>query len=963
MHDAERLLAQLDGLTFIRELFPQCKDPDQSSEIRVSCPFHDDGASPSGSFNVDKKKYRCFSCGAEGDAFKLFAQITKCTYNMAVEYAARQLGVPSKTAISPKLVEEYHQNLRVNNAMLDELMRRRGLNAASVDRWRLGWDPKKQRLTIPIRDQNGTVVNMRQYDLLKVHDEKMKFINLKGRGELRMFPMEALDKEQTHVVVTEGELKMMVSQQNGFNSASPTGGASGWKDEWDRLFEGKHVYLCYDIDATGRAQAQSVARRLVKYAATVHIIRLPLDPVKYPKGDLCDYYVKEGYTAQDFYNLMIGTPVWSPTVQSSGMRDDLEYEVALGQASKAQYYLHKVTTEVIISAKDTMPYIAPKETRVNCTRDLEICAGCPVWKNPEETIYEIGADDPDLLRLIDVSSRNQEKELKDLIGIPPKCLGSEIAVISSHNLEEVRLVPQLNTSQHAPTGGEQIVVKAYNVGHGTETNATYCVKGRVAVTPKTQHATLLIYQAEPNVDNLSTFQPDEKELAELEVFRPRDGSFEALNDKIDEIYNDHLHNVHRIKQRPEMQLVMDLVWHSALYVKLEEEAQKGWVEALVIGDSGQGKSEMMKRLMLHYGLGEKIDMKGASVAGLKGGLQETNGRWFVTWGAYVLNDRGMVCLEEVEGAPEAVLQALTDMRSSGLAELTKIERRRAHARTRGLWLGNPRSDRPINTYNFGIEAVKELLGTPQDVRRFDVAMVVASNEVAKEIVNSPTRDKVKHVFTGELCRRLILWAWSRTPDQVTFTDEARQACFDNALRMSRKYSSAIPLVEPADQRLKLARMSVSLAARTFSASADGQNIVVQKVHVDFIAGFLEHLYTNRYMAYDTFSEVRNADEELMYPDVITDQLTKLPYPTECVRGMLRITSIREDDVASLGGCDRDQAKNIIALLVRNNALRRSRDGHFKTGAFIEFLKNLKLNGTNDLAHVRGPVVNTKEKGY
>jgi len=958
VHNTDELLKQLDGLTFLRELYPECADPDQQSEIRVSCPFHDDGASPSGTFSVDKKLFRCFSCNAHGDAFSLFAQVTKCTRNMAIEYVARQLGVPSKTAVPPKQVEEYHQALRLNGALLAELLQRRGLDATSVDRWRLGWDTKKQRLTIPIRDESGAVVNVRQYDLLKVHDEKMKFINTKGRGEMRLYPYEAL--QQTHVVLTEGELKMMANMQRGFNSMTTTGGASGWKDAWDRLFTGKVVYLCYDIDATGRARAQNIARRLVKHAAAVHIIHLPLDPVRHPKGDLCDYYVKERYTAQDFYNLMLGTPAWSPTAEPTGLKDDMEYEVELGQASKAQYYLHKVSTEVIVSAKDTAPYIAPHETRVNCGRDLEICAGCPVFQQPEEALYEVSADDPDLLRLIEVSSRNQEKELKDLIGIPAKCASSSLAVISSHNLEEVRLVPQLNTSQHAPTGGEQIVVKAYHVGHGIETNGTYGVKGRVAVTPKTQHATMLLYNSEANVDNLSSFDPSETELKELEVFRPENGSFAALAAKIDEIYLDFTHNVHRIKQRPEMQLLMDLVWHSALYVTLEDEPQKGWVEALVLGDSGQGKSEMMKRLMTHYGLGEKIDMKGASVAGLKGGLQQTGDRWFVTWGSYVLNDRRMVCLEETEGASEQVLQALTDMRSSGLAELTKIERRRAWARTRALWLSNPRSARSIETYNFGVEAIKELMGSLQDVRRFDAAMVVASNEVPKEIINAPVKGRVEHRHTAELSRRLILWAWSRRPNQVIITEGARQACYDRALDMARRYSSQIPLVEPADQRLKLARLATALAARTFSSDPEGKKIVVETVHVNFIAGFLDELYTNRYMAYNTYSEVRIADAELLYPETITEALKALPYPVETVRGLLRAPSIRWEDVAGFGGCDRDQAQNLVGLLQRNNALRRSRDGMFKTGAFIEYLKNVSFNGHGDPAAQRAVV---KEKGY
>lgn len=961
-HNTAEVLNQMDGLTFIREIYPECSDPDQQSEVRVKCLFHDDGASPSGSFNIDRKMFRCFSCGMAGDAFTVLAKFMNSSRAVAVHYIAAQLGVPSLNAVPPKVVEEFHAALRINVRLLEELLNRRGLDAASVDRWRLGWDGKKQRLTIPIREEGGATVNLRQYDLLKVHDEKEKFINLKGKGELRLYPYEAF--QQTHVVLAEGELKMMALQQRGFNAVTCTGGAAGWKDSWDRLFKDKVVYICYDIDVTGVARAQTLARRLINHAASVHIIRLPLDPTAHPKGDVCDYFVKEKYTPQDFYNLQIGTPAWSPTATSSGLDDEHVYEVELGQASKAQYYLHHVQTEVIISAKDTMPYIAPKETRINCLRDQEICAGCPVFANSEETIYEVAADDPDLLRLIDVSVRNQEKEIKELIGIPAGCKSSDVVVVSSHNLEEVRLVPQLNASQHAPTGGEQTVVKAYNVGHGIETNATYAIRARVAALPKTQHATLLVYSAEANVDSLSSFQPTPEEMKELEIFRPTAWDFDAIEAKLNEIAIDYESNVHRIYQRREMQLVMDLVWHSALYVTLETEPQKGWVEALVIGDSGQGKSEMMKRLMTHYNLGEKIDMKGASVAGLKGGLQETNGRWFVTWGTITLNDRRMVALDECEGAAEAVLQSLTDMRSSGMAELTKIERRKAYARTRQLWTSNARGNRSIETYSFGVEAVRELLGTPQDVRRFDLAIAVASNEVPQEVINRGVlADRAEHVFTSERSRRLILWSWSRAAGQVIIEHDAKQACLEHSLAMGKKYSSSIPLVEPADHRLKLARLATSLAARTFSASEDQQSIVVRKCHVDYVAAFLDHIYTAKFMGYDTYSEVRNMDASLIHAEMIKDQLQALQFPAETIRGLLRTPATRPEDLGNWAGTSIEQAKDVMAILVRNNAMRRGRDGYIKTGPFIEFLKSLKLNGHSIPSHVASEMTKKVEKGF
>lgn len=940
--DVGEVLRHLDGAAFLLDLFPNSGTPDATGEARFFCPFHDDVSNPSASFNVHTKVFRCFSCPAQGNAVDLLAKATSQPRHVAVEYLARKLGVVSRKAINPHLIEQWHSDLIANVAVQQELLTRRGLGRESIVRWRLGWDPKKNRLMVPIRDEAGYIVNVRQYDLLKLYPADKKFLNVRGHSELRLFPHEAF--QQQEVWLTEGELKMIGLAQRGFNSITATGGARGWKDEWDKLFEGKDVVIVYDVDATGQSRSLALARRLHGRAKQVKRLLLPLDPGKHPHGDVLDYLVLEGYRPEDLRNLERGTPVFSPeAVQAPGLLDDEEYETDLASASKAQYYLRRVRAPVIVSAKDTAPYIVPREFRVSCSRDLDCCERCPVFPMPADPVFEAPADDPDLLKLLDVTTRAQERELRELIGVPKECTSVDLVVTDTHNIEEVRLVPQLDT-EHAPAQSslEQAVVRAFFVGHGIETNATYSIKARSAVDPKNQRATLLAYEAQQNVDTLTSFEPSDEELLELEVFRPEAWTLDSLDARLDGLYEDLEANVTRVFQRRTLHVLMDLVWHSALYVTLVDEPMKGWVDALVIGDSGQGKSETANRLHQHYGLGERIDMKGASVAGLKGGLQETGTRWFVTWGVVPLNDRRLVVLEEVKGAPVEVLQALTDMRSSGVAELTKIERRRAYARTRMLWITNPRSDRRIETYSFGVHALKELMGSLEDVRRFDAALIVASNEVDLSQIDLTGRSTVPHRFTSELCRRLILWVWSRRAPQVVFEPAAREACVALAHEQASRYSSSVPLVEPADHRWKLARLAAALAARTFSASEDRRSLVVREAHVRWVVRFLDQIYSNRFMGYDTFSQVQTLDSTLVDPEGLRSALVEVEFPEATVRGLLRSNEIRMSDLVDWSDLDKERAKTLLSVMVRSNALQRRGSGYVKTGAFIEFLKRLDL---------------------
>ena len=906
--------------------------------MKTLCPFHED-TDPSASINLEDQFFKCHACGAKGDIFKFMAaKVGKSKVAVRKLLKLKEAGSDDNT-INPDLALKHHRALRGSQKWIRELAGK-GITPQTIDDYMLGLDGR--RVTIPIYDRQGMIVNIRKYKP-NSRDSDKKTISLTGYGQARLYPIASLDSDE--VILTEGELKALLLNQIGFTAMSPTGGASTWSEDWNTWFSNKRVVLIYDIDDGGRAGANRVAKNVFPYASEVKIVRLPISRKEYPKGDITDYVVALGHGATDIRRLIDNADPWSPSVfyDEGAVEDEEVHELHLSQASSSKYHGKLVQSEVVIQAKDIAPYIVPLKFEVKCSKDKDICAICPIWNaKDDQAIVEIDSRNPVLLEMLNVHRDKLGKILQRAANIPKQCDVCRFKTTDTTNIEELRLIPQLGIST-AET--EHVARRAFYVGHGIETNAPYKIQARVVPEPNTQYATMIVYNADAAQDSLSTFGLSETLADDLKVFQPKEWTVEALENKLHEIYTDLEANVTRIYQRRDMHLLIDLTYHSALYIPFQGKRIKGWVESLILGDSGQGKSEATSLLRTHYGLGEKFDCKGATAAGIKGGAQETARRWFITWGVIPLNDRRLVVLEEVKGMPVEVLATLTDMRSSGVAEIVKIERAKTNARCRLLWISNPRSDKQLMSFNFGVEAIKELVGSLEDIRRFDMAMLVASGEVDKKWLNvsDGKRPKAKHVFNKDLCRALILWVWSMQPEQIKLTDDAQDAMLSHASDMGTKYTSQIPLVETADHRLKLLRLSTALAARTYSTDDDGKTLIVRACHVDYIAKFMDRIYSSPVFGYNTYSDLLRGENTVQDEDEIVKQIKDMPYARDLVRSMLESKSITVFDIADLTGQDMERCREFLGLLVRKNALKRGRRAYLKNPAFIGLLKRLQLS--------------------
>lgn len=411
----------------------------------------------------------------------------------------------------------------------------------------------------------------------------------------------------------------------------------------------------------------------------------------------------------------------------------------------------------------------------------------------------------------------------------------------------------------------------------------------------------------------------------------------AIDRKFDEIYSDLEQNIIRIWGRRDTVIAIDLVYHSVLSFFFQEVfIQRGYLELLIVGDSGQAKTEVIKKMRSHYELGEILSGETASRTGLVYSIQENQRRRFLTWGALPLNDRKLLAIDEFSGVNPEEVENMSSLRATGIAEVNRSIKSKTASRTRLIFLSNTRDGRMLAEYQNGVESIDKLFTKKEDIRRLDFAVTVASGEVAESEINKKHKSTVEHKFLALDCRNLILWAWSRKPNQVIFPDETIDAILLLASSISKRFHANIPLVEPADMRIKLARLSAALAARLYS-TVDGHKLIIQPQHVRWIYSFLCRIYSKPSMAYDLYS--RNKYEEAIIKDEGAVRFLLSSYGVDFLKRLLYLKQIAIIDIDVLVN-NRDKAKDLLTKLYLMNALKKVRTFYVHTSAFIILLKRM-----------------------
>lgn len=399
-----------------------------------------------------------------------------------------------------------------------------------------------------------------------------------------------------------------------------------------------------------------------------------------------------------------------------------------------------------------------------------------------------------------------------------------------------------------------------------------------------------------------------------------------VEQKIDQIYEDLEANVVHIPWRENLMAAVDFAYHSVLCFQFQGDlVRKGCVESLVLGDTRVGKSATVKAMMRHYGLGDFITGESVSLAGLLGGVDESNRRRFIRYGRLPLAHKGLVAVDECNEMSIDLMSRMSGVRSDGIYTMQKIVAAKVPCLVRMIWIGNPRRRKSIGEFSYGVEAVNDLMDRPEDVARFDCAVILSHKDVDTDALykSKDSKKKVPHRFSAELCRKRVLWAWSRNngrEDQVQINADTEERILVWSSRLAREFSDAVPLVIETEQRIKIAKLSVSKAAQVFSHDGTGEVVVVRPEHVDAACNSLLGMYRASSMGYDAFSRDRRIGG-------VGGDIARVLHALgrQGMRALLNFQEVSESDLKRIFG-DKDAGEEALRVLVLNNGACRAKRG-------------------------------------
>jgi len=155
-----------------------------------------------------------------------------------------------------------------------------------------------------------------------------------------------------------------------------------------------------------------------------------------------------------------------------------------------------------------------------------------------------------------------------------------------------------------------------------------------------------------------------------------------------------------------------------------------------------------------------------------------------------------------------------------------------------------------------------------------------------------------------------------------------------------------PLVQIENIRMKVARLAVALAARTFSSDKSGKNIVVKVAHVKDAVKFLDAVYSTDAMGYVQHSR-RVAENRKRAEKSIAEARKYLKANPSLIDVLQAVgaTSFRPRDFEEIGGVDRMEANVITTKFISWRMINRGNNGRMKMEpALVQLLREMEAEG-------------------
>lgn len=925
--------------------------------------------------------------------------------------------VKENTTLDKSELDDYVNALLASPKHLDYLKTERNIGPEIIKKYKIGIH--KRAFTFPMIDGAGNLINVKMYNPL-TDDLRFKWWCLYEKSGTYPVPIDSLTKDPIYFF--EGEPDTFCALGFGIEGAITLGSKGSVDiikvlgyDTAKRMLTGKEIVICLDADNQSRGYAEKLAASIYQFdIKQLKIIDLNkseinpngLDPTamktikkkggeikKRSEKDFTEFMKKNGFNENAktlFLKLVNDTQVYTQNIKRIPVE---KFKVTLQESRAPKYFSHDGSKRIEIAATicdfDESAYLYDKKFGISCIcmgdkniKLMNACKRCvlpqlPGFDNKKELLFQClreGRPNPftviisanDMLALIETSNKEKLINQKTVCGIEPSCKVCKIIPDEQEKVLHVRLSREV--SKYGEMAGDysnsDIQVDAYIINEDVYPGKSYKMRGIQTKDPNTQKAVLVIDEVEPIATSIDNFKMDQETHEILSVFKV----------KKDETIEQHLERRYKIfgadagvTGRHEVFELMDYSYFSQVEInnKLFPSMRRGWVETLIVGESRSAKTMMAKHLMGRYKVGEMLSGSSAVTrSGLLGGIKMFKGRPRISWGAIPLNDGGMVIIDELSNVTHEILNDMTSARSDGIMRIDGIEKGCAPSRTRKIMMSNPRGDHANKRDLKGVDMFLNVCIQKQILSRFDAAIYIMADDVIefdREYLN--TSDE----FTEYQCTVLIMWVYSRKPDDIIYEDGIEEYLNECQEELLKKYHRDTQLINQ-EMRLKLLRMATSVAGMTYSTlENDWNKLYVKKEHVKHIKEFLDKVYCYPNMRLDEFSRQKTSSEILgdmrfmenilKYIDIknlinenefsqIAMQQVFYDYLDKVQSKILFMVDAKTDQKRTTGVPINLGIQKLISTLVSRNCFIRRKTNYRKTEQFANWL--LKMEGIDEL---------------
>ena len=728
------------------------------------------------------------------------------------------------------------------------LQDKRGLSEASLAKFEIGWDPKRERHAFPVyvpAPVGKTLVNIRFHNSKKTP----KTLSWPGFGEARLWGLDRLAAAApgSTVGLLEGELDAaLFDQETGFIGVSSTNGVKAFKPEWTNHFHGHHVVVMYDCDQAGREGVQHLILPAFKEAVTAgRVLSLKVvwlyDTQDKEHKDLTDWIVKDGGSGEALKKLIEETPPYTYPTATSHLPKPIEL-ASFTQIDKSEYAGQRVTVPLLVYGENSEAYHAVTRVRVTSCRAIKEGKCTGPRENPGACLEPIEVPLGHRVQLASVAASDTQLKgsLRDFVCDQDK---RPALIVEDQDRLTIREVYAHQVVGPMSVDRTELVEKPiYVMGGGMVEIGKYQATGMVLASPRGQRPTILVDTLERLEEDYQTFDLDRShpQLKKLQALSPQ------------EIVKDLTQHVTRIYERDDLHLGCLLTLCSPLWINLPGEGRiRGWLSAIVIGDTGTGKTTIAQSIFEYAGVGTRVSGMTSSRTGITYACDYDERRgWRVKAGAFLKMSRQAMILDEAQDLKMEDLKSMAEGIDTGLTKIDRIQAKVFESATRVIFNCNPRhpqkywEQRTMDSYRYGCEAIQGIF--PQMmIRRVDLVMFATAWDIEdKEKIFFPQAPDTLPQLSSKDLQALIFYAWNLKEDQIVISENTAKYIRQTAKYLSKIFGGCddLPIVYPEDFRKTLARLCVAYAVLDLSTNEDFTRVIIEPHHVAEVCEFLEKIY-------------------------------------------------------------------------------------------------------------------------